>query len=95
MFYSMIVNCKIWFSGTPFLLLFSTQFPLFRLCCRPLYDEVISLCVDIGELDAAVAVVAELETTGISVSDQILDRVISAKQKIDDPSSGDIIDVEL
>ncbi|KAK7278256.1 hypothetical protein RJT34_23282 [Clitoria ternatea] len=57
----------------------------------PLYDEIISLCVDLGELDAAVAVVADLETTGISVSDQTLDRVISAKQKIDNTSSGDII----
>lgn len=54
---------------------------------RPLYDEVISLCLDLGELDAAIAVVADLETTGISVSDQTLDRVISAKQGIDNPSN--------
>lgn len=54
---------------------------------RPLYDEVISLCLDLGELDAAVAVVADLETTGILVSDQTLDRVISAKQGIDNPSN--------
>ncbi|XP_045809063.1 uncharacterized protein LOC123903187 [Trifolium pratense] len=46
---------------------------------RPLYEEVISLCLDLGELDAAVAVVADLETTGITVSDQTLDRVISGK----------------
>ncbi|XP_027363377.1 uncharacterized protein LOC113870963 isoform X3 [Abrus precatorius] len=63
---------------------------------RPLYDEIISLCVDLGELDAAVAVVADLESTGISVSDQTLDRVISAKQRIDNTSSnGDIIDAGL
>ncbi|KAG6737456.1 hypothetical protein POTOM_058978 [Populus tomentosa] len=45
-----------------------------------LYDEIISLCVDLGELDAAIAIVADLETAGISVPDQTLDRVISAKQ---------------
>ncbi|KAL2325295.1 hypothetical protein Fmac_024353 [Flemingia macrophylla] len=61
----------------------------------PLYDEIISLCVDLGELDAAVAVVADLETTGISVSDQTLDRVISAKQMTDGTSNGDITDAGL
>ena len=63
--------------------------------CSPLYDEVISLCLDLGELDAAVAVVADLETTGILVSDQTLDRVISAKQMIDNTSNGDITDAGL
>jgi len=38
------------------------------------------LCVDLGELDAAIAIVADLETAGIAVPDQTLDRVISAKQ---------------
>ncbi|XP_057961162.1 uncharacterized protein LOC131153115 isoform X2 [Malania oleifera] len=47
---------------------------------RPLYEEIISLCLDLGELDAAVAIVADMETAGITVSDQILDTVISAKQ---------------
>ncbi|KHN04962.1 Pentatricopeptide repeat-containing protein, chloroplastic [Glycine soja] len=61
----------------------------------PLYDEIISLCVDLGELDAAVAVVADLETTGISVSDLTLDRVISAKQRIDNTSNGVITDAGL
>ncbi|PPS14421.1 hypothetical protein GOBAR_AA06153 [Gossypium barbadense] len=41
---------------------------------KPLYDEVISLCIDLGELDAAIAIVADLETTGIAVPDQTLDR---------------------
>ncbi|GMJ12209.1 plastid transcriptionally active 3, PIGMENT DEFECTIVE 324 [Hibiscus trionum] len=49
----------------------------------PLYDEVISLCIDLGELDAAIAIVADLETTGIAVPDQTLDRVISARQTND------------
>ncbi|CAI8603239.1 unnamed protein product [Vicia faba] len=57
---------------------------------RPLYDEIISLCLDLGELDAAVAVVADLETTGISVSDETLDRVISAKQEIGNASNDGI-----
>ncbi|KAL9289798.1 hypothetical protein ACSQ67_024431 [Phaseolus vulgaris] len=60
-----------------------------------LYDEIICLCVDLGELDAAVAVVADLETTGILVSDQTLDRVISAKQRIDNTSNGVITDAGL
>ncbi|OIW07179.1 hypothetical protein TanjilG_10152 [Lupinus angustifolius] len=63
---------------------------------RPLYDEIISLCLDLGELDAAVAVVADLETTGILVSDETLDRVISSKQRISNTSNynnNNIIDV--
>ncbi|KAL3749924.1 hypothetical protein ACJRO7_010969, partial [Eucalyptus globulus] len=48
-----------------------------------LYDEIISLCLDLGELDAAVAIVADMETAGITVPDQTLDRVISARQGID------------
>ncbi|KAJ0079901.1 hypothetical protein Patl1_23068 [Pistacia atlantica] len=46
----------------------------------PLYDEIISLCLDLGELDAAIAIVADMETSGITVPDQTLDRVISARQ---------------
>lgn len=56
---------------------------------RPLYDEIVSVCLDLGELDAAVAVVADLETTGIVVSDETLDRVISAKQLVDNTSNND------
>ncbi|KAA0038373.1 AT-rich interactive domain-containing protein 4B-like [Cucumis melo var. makuwa] len=50
---------------------------------RPLYDEVITLCLDLGELDAAIAIVADLETTGILVPDETLDRVISTRQTND------------
>jgi hypothetical protein len=53
---------------------------IFLSICSSLYDEIISLCVDLGELDAAIAIVADLETAGIAVPDQTLDRVISAKQ---------------
>jgi len=70
-------------------------FPHFPPCYSSLYDEIICLCVDLGELDAAVAVVADLETTGILVSDQTLDRVISAKQRIDNTSNGVITDAGL
>ncbi|KAL9272081.1 Pentatricopeptide repeat-containing protein [Drosera capensis] len=45
----------------------------------PLYDEVITLCLDLEELDAAIAIVADLETGGITVSSEILDKVISAR----------------
>ncbi|XP_065853128.1 uncharacterized protein [Euphorbia lathyris] len=51
----------------------------------PLYDEVISLCLDLGELDAAIGIVADMETTGITVPDETLDRVISARQAADNP----------
>ncbi|KAM3402005.1 hypothetical protein ACQJBY_006134 [Aegilops geniculata] len=46
----------------------------------PLYDEVILLCLDLEEMDAAIAVVAEMETNGIKVLDETLDRVLAAKQ---------------
>ncbi|KAK2637962.1 hypothetical protein Ddye_025757 [Dipteronia dyeriana] len=45
-----------------------------------LYDEIITLCLDLGELDAAIAIVADMETSGVTVPDQTLDRVISARQ---------------
>ncbi|KAJ0967374.1 hypothetical protein J5N97_024291 [Dioscorea zingiberensis] len=48
-----------------------------------LYDEVITLCLDLGELDAAVAIVADMETSGITVPDETLDKVLSAKQNGD------------
>ena len=53
------------------------------LCCNQLYDEIILLCLNLGELDATIAIVADLETSGITVPDQTLDRVISARQMID------------
>lgn len=63
------------------------------MCCvliiSPLYDEVISLCVDLGELDASIAIVADMETSGIKVSDETLDRVISARQANDNPVNDD------
>ena len=56
-------------------------FLILHMClCSPLYDEVITLCLDLGELDASLAIVADMETTGITVPDQTLDRVISARQ---------------
>ncbi|XP_072987483.1 uncharacterized protein [Typha latifolia] len=49
----------------------------------PLYDEVILLCLDLGEVDAAIAIVADMETTGIKVPDQTLDKVLSTRQNVD------------
>jgi hypothetical protein len=46
----------------------------------PLYDEAILLCLDLEEIDAAIAVVAEMETNGIKVPDETLDKVLAAKQ---------------
>ncbi|XP_010463904.1 PREDICTED: uncharacterized protein LOC104744533 [Camelina sativa] len=53
----------------------------------PLYDEIITLCLDLGELDAAIAIVADMETTGIAVPDQTIDKVISARQSNENPRS--------
>ncbi|XP_010549638.1 PREDICTED: uncharacterized protein LOC104820754 [Tarenaya hassleriana] len=53
----------------------------------PLYDEIISLCLDLGELDAALAIVADMETTGITVHGETLDKVISARQSNEKPPS--------
>ncbi|XP_043707409.1 uncharacterized protein LOC122656810 isoform X2 [Telopea speciosissima] len=55
----------------------------------PLYDEIILLCLDLGELDAAIAIVADMETSGITVPDQTLDRVLSAKQGTDAAVDGE------
>ena len=46
----------------------------------PLYDEVVLLCLDLEEIDAAIAVVAEMETCGIKVPDETLDKVLASKQ---------------
>lgn len=46
------------------------------------------MCLDLGELDAAVAIVADLETTGITVPDETLDRVIAARH-LNDNSAND------
>ncbi|XP_021306804.1 uncharacterized protein LOC8059268 isoform X2 [Sorghum bicolor] len=46
----------------------------------PLYDEVVLLCLDLEEIDAAIAVVAEMETCGFKVPDETLDKVLASKQ---------------
>jgi len=46
----------------------------------PLYDEAVLLCLDLEEIDAAIAVVAEMETNGIKVPDETLDKVLASKQ---------------
>ncbi|KAK3003457.1 hypothetical protein RJ639_018626 [Escallonia herrerae] len=71
-----------------FLTILQTTHSLGYVFGSPLYDEVIILCLDIGELDAAVAIVADLESTGIIVPDQTLDRVISARQIADSSVNG-------
>ncbi|KAJ8504828.1 hypothetical protein OPV22_005714 [Ensete ventricosum] len=53
----------------------------------PLYDEVILLCLDLGEVDAAIAIVADMETTGIKVPDQTLDKVLSARHSVESSSN--------
>jgi len=38
------------------------------------------LCLDLEEIDAAIAVVAEMETNGIKVPDETLDKVLASKK---------------
>ncbi|KAM3359629.1 putative protein isoform X1 [Capsicum galapagoense] len=71
-----------------FLKILQTTHSLGYVFGSPLYDEIIILCLDLGELDAAIAIVADLETSGIKVPDETLDRVISARQNIDTPVNG-------
>lgn len=71
-----------------FLKILQTTHSLGYVFGSPLYDEIISLCLDLGELDAAIAIVADLETTGITVPDETLDRVIAARQ-MNESSSND------
>ncbi|MQL81271.1 hypothetical protein Taro_013746 [Colocasia esculenta] len=59
---------------------FTVSSPTMDIHASPLYDEVISLCLDLGEQDAAIAIVADVETTGINVPDQTLDKVLAARQ---------------
>ncbi|KAK4596697.1 hypothetical protein RGQ29_014647 [Quercus rubra] len=66
-----------------FLKILQTTHSLGYVFGSQLYDEIILLCLDLGELDAAIAIVADLETSGITVPDQTLDKVISARQIID------------
>lgn len=67
----------------------------FSLSCNgfsPIYDEVILLCLDLGEVDAAIAIVTDMETTGIKVPDQTLDKVLSARQGIAELASEEEVD---
>ncbi|GKV07163.1 hypothetical protein SLEP1_g18964 [Rubroshorea leprosula] len=66
-----------------FLKILQTTHSLGYVFGSPLYDEIISLCLDLGELDAAIAIVADMETTRITVLDQTIDKVISARQTVD------------
>ncbi|CAN1271344.1 Pentatricopeptide repeat-containing protein At1g12620 [Linum perenne] len=52
-----------------------------RFLLDPLYDEVIALCIELGEIDAAIAITADMATSGINVADETLDRVIAARQQ--------------
>nr|CAD1844151.1 unnamed protein product [Ananas comosus var. bracteatus] len=69
-----------------FLTILQTTHSLGYVFGSPLYDEVIILCLDLGEVDAAIAIVADMETSGIKVADQTLDKVLSARQSVDSPT---------
>ncbi|KAG9447720.1 hypothetical protein H6P81_013848 [Aristolochia fimbriata] len=76
-----------------FLKILQTTHNLGYVFGSPLYDEIISLCLDLGEIDAAIALVADMETTGIQVPNETLDKVLAARQSIDpameEPKSSD------
>nr|CAD1830248.1 unnamed protein product [Ananas comosus var. bracteatus] len=69
-----------------FLTILQTTHSLGYVFGSPLYEEVIILCLDLGEVDAAIAIVADMETGGIKVADQTLDKVLSARQSVDSPT---------
>ncbi|CAL9162122.1 unnamed protein product [Musa hybrid cultivar] len=69
-----------------FLTILQTTHSLGYAFGSPLYNEVILLCLDLGEVDAAIAIVADMETTGIKVSDQTLDKVLSARHSVESTS---------
>lgn len=66
-----------------FLTILQTTHGLGYVFGSPLYDEVITLCLDLGEVDAAIAIVADMETTGIKVPDETLDKVLATRQSGD------------
>ncbi|KAL0317539.1 UNVERIFIED_CONTAM: hypothetical protein Sangu_2168200 [Sesamum angustifolium] len=68
-----------------FLQILQTTHQLGYVFGSPLYDEIVTLCLDLGEIDAAIAIVTDLETSGIKVPDETLDRVISARQANENP----------
>lgn len=43
-------------------------------------------------MDAAIAIVTDMETTGIKIPDQTLDKVLSARQGIAEPTSEESVD---
>lgn len=57
-----------------------------------MYDEVILLCLDLGEVDAAIAIVADMETIGIKVPDETLDKVLAARQSGDSTTEETSVD---
>ncbi|WOL00182.1 hypothetical protein Cni_G08895 [Canna indica] len=73
-----------------FLTILQTTHSLGYAFGSPLYDEVILLCLDLGEVDAAIGIVADLETTGIKVPDETLDKVLSARQSAESTSEDSI-----
>ncbi|KAI5060042.1 hypothetical protein GOP47_0024462 [Adiantum capillus-veneris] len=42
----------------------------------PIYDEVVALCMNLDEREAAIAIVTDMEDTGINVPDEILDKIL-------------------
>ncbi|XP_042467472.1 uncharacterized protein LOC122050643 [Zingiber officinale] len=75
-----------------FLTILQTTHSLGYAFGSPIYDEVILLCLDLGEVDAAIAIVTDMETTGIKIPDQTLDKVLSARQGIAEPTSEESVD---
>ncbi|KAH7276525.1 hypothetical protein KP509_39G010500 [Ceratopteris richardii] len=43
---------------------------------NPIYDEVVTLCMNLDEREAAIAIVTDMEDTGVNVPDEILDKIL-------------------
>ncbi|MCO5580736.1 hypothetical protein L7F22_034606 [Adiantum nelumboides] len=52
----------------------------------PIYDEVVALCMNLDEREAAIAIVTDMEDTGINVPDEILDKILPEESFSEDAS---------
>lgn len=48
----------------------------------PLYDEVVTLCMNLDEREAAIAIVTDMEDSGINVPDDILDKILPEESEL-------------
>lgn len=55
-----------------------SEWSVWFVCCSNLYEEAVTLCLSLGERDAAVAIVADMEDAGITAPADLLGRILAA-----------------